>query len=47
VAPFDGGDWSKAGQYLDVSKRFRDILKIWFVVGLIDVFRCILVFAYL
>lgn len=47
-APFNGDtDWGHTDQYVDVAKRFRDILKIWFSLALIDVFRCILVFAYL
>ncbi|CDW73991.1 UNKNOWN [Stylonychia lemnae] len=46
-APFDGADWNRRSEYIDVAKRFRDILKIWFVFGLIDCLRCGLVFAYI
>ena len=47
-APFNGDtDWGKTDEYVDVSKRFRDILKIWFAYGIVDVVRCVLVFCYL
>eukprot|EP00347_Sterkiella_histriomuscorum_P000822 403374382 len=47
-APFNGDtDWGRGDEYVDVAKRFRDILKIWFAFGITDVFRCMLVFGYL
>lgn len=46
-APFDAGDWGRADEYINVAKRFRDILKIWFAFGITDVFRCLLVLGYL
>lgn len=46
-APFDAGDWGRTDEYIDVAKRFRDILKIWFAFGITDVFRCLLVLGYL
>lgn len=46
-APLYEDEWGNTGDYIDVSVRFRDILKIWFAYGIIDIFRCAFVFAYL
>lgn len=47
-APFNGDtDWGHHDEYIDVAKRFRDILKIWFALALTDVVRCALVFGYM
>ena len=47
TAPNSDLNWGNSSEYIDVSKRFRDILKIWFVVGLVDCCRCASILLYM
>jgi hypothetical protein len=41
TAPYYG-DWRDLESYIDVSKRFRDILKIWWTYAVVDFVRSII-----
>ena len=44
-APKTPSSWTTSEELVDVSKQFRDILKIWWTFALVDTARCMLVFA--
>ena len=45
--PDTASDVNDRDNYINVSKRFEDILKIWFSFAIADVFRCFCVFGFL
>ena len=45
TAPNSYDDFKKPGEWYDVSRRFRDILKIFFALAITDFWRCNIMIA--